>query len=118
VAAVAGEPGALVLAMFALVAGLLHLLSGASAHVRSATARVPRGIRRGVVRVAATVRSVPLPGLPGDWPARADDRLGPRSMSSSASRMFRGPKARRRPTATSGHAALPPPFARRTPTAT
>ena len=60
-AAVAGEPGALVLAVFAVVAGLL-LLSGASAYVllgHSATAA--RRSAQGVVRVAATVRSVPLP---------------------------------------------------------
>ena len=65
-AAVAGEPGALVLAVFAVVAGLL-LLSGASAYVllgHSATAA--RRSAQGVVRVAATVRSVPLPA---DLPA-------------------------------------------------
>ena len=59
-AAVAGEPGALVLAVFGLVAGLL-LLSGASAYVllgHSATAA--RRSAQGVVRVAATVRSVPM----------------------------------------------------------
>jgi len=66
-AAVAGEPGALVLAVFGLVAGLL-LLSGASAYVllgHSATAA--RRSAQGVVRVAATVRSVPLPA---DMPVR------------------------------------------------
>ena len=71
VAAVAGEPGALVLAVFALVAGLL-LLSGASAHVllgNSATAA--RSSAQGVVRVAATVRSVPLPA---DFPAAVRPR--------------------------------------------
>ena len=55
-AAVAGEPGALVLAVFAVIAGLL-LLSGASAYVllgHSATAA--RRSAQGVVRVAATVR--------------------------------------------------------------
>ncbi len=60
-AAVAGEPGALVLAVFGLVAGLL-LLSGASAYVllgHSATAA--RRSAQSVVRVAATVRSVPMP---------------------------------------------------------
>ena len=65
-AAVAGEPGALVLAVFAVVAGLL-LLSGASAYVllgHSATAA--RRSAQGVVRVAATVRSVPMPA---DFPA-------------------------------------------------
>ena len=59
-AAVAGEPGALVLAVFAIVAGLL-LLSGASAYVllgHSATAA--RRSAQSVVRVAATVRSVPV----------------------------------------------------------
>ena len=66
-AAVAGEPGALVLAVFGLVAGLL-LLSGASAFVllgHSATAA--RRSAQGVVRVAATVRSVPMPA---DMPVR------------------------------------------------
>ena len=60
-AAVAGEPGALVLAVFAVIAGLL-LLSGASAYVllgHSATAA--RRSAQSVVRVAATVRSVPMP---------------------------------------------------------
>jgi len=66
VAAVAGEPGALVLSVFALVAGLL-LLSGASAHVLLGnSARAAQRSARGVVRVAATVRSVPLPA---DFPA-------------------------------------------------
>jgi S-DNA-T family DNA segregation ATPase FtsK/SpoIIIE len=63
-AAVAGEPGALVLAVFGLVAGLL-LLSGASAYVllgHSATAA--RRSAQGVVRVAATVRSVPMAEMP------------------------------------------------------
>ncbi|HEY3613021.1 MAG TPA: DNA translocase FtsK 4TM domain-containing protein, partial [Gaiellales bacterium] len=63
-AAVAGEPGALVLAVFGLVAGLL-LLSGASAYVllgHSATAA--RRSAQGVVRVAATVRSVPMSEMP------------------------------------------------------
>ena len=63
-AAVAGEPGALVLAVFGLVAGLL-LLSGASAYVllgHSATAA--RRSAHGVVRVAATVRSVPMSEMP------------------------------------------------------
>jgi DNA segregation ATPase FtsK/SpoIIIE, S-DNA-T family len=60
-AAVAGEPGALVLAVFAVIAGLL-LLSGASAYVllgHSATAA--RRSAQGVVRVAATVRDVRMP---------------------------------------------------------
>jgi S-DNA-T family DNA segregation ATPase FtsK/SpoIIIE len=63
-AAVAGEPGALVLAVFGVVAGLL-LLSGASAYVllgHSATAA--RRSAQGVVRVAATVRSVPMSEVP------------------------------------------------------
>jgi S-DNA-T family DNA segregation ATPase FtsK/SpoIIIE len=63
-AAVAGEPGALVLAVFAVIAGLL-LLSGASAYVllgHSATAA--RRSAQGVVRVAATVRSVPVADMP------------------------------------------------------
>ncbi len=70
-AAVAGEPGALVLAVFAVVAGLL-LLSGASAYVllgHSATAA--RRSAQGVVRVAATVRSVPVPA---DFPAAVRPR--------------------------------------------
>ena len=63
-AAVAGEPGALVLAVFAVIAGLL-LLSGASAYVllgHSATAA--RRSAQSVVRVAATVRSVPVSEMP------------------------------------------------------
>ena len=70
-AAVAGEPGALVLAVFAVVAGLL-LLSGASAYVllgHSATAA--RRSAQGVVRVAATVRSVPVAA---DFPAAVRQR--------------------------------------------
>jgi S-DNA-T family DNA segregation ATPase FtsK/SpoIIIE len=71
VAAVAGEPGALVLSVFALVAGLL-LLSGASAHVLLGnSARAARSSARGVVRVAATVRSVPMPA---DFPAAVRPR--------------------------------------------
>jgi S-DNA-T family DNA segregation ATPase FtsK/SpoIIIE len=71
VAAVAGEPGAVVLAVFALVAGLL-LLSGASAHVLLGnSARAAQRSARGVVRVAATVRSVPLPA---DFPAAVRPR--------------------------------------------
>ena len=71
VAAVAGEPGALVLSVFALVAGLL-LLSGASAHVLLGnSARAARSSAQGVVRVAATVRSVPMPA---DFPAAVRPR--------------------------------------------
>ena len=79
VAAVAGEPGALVLSVFALVAGLL-LLSGASAHVLLGnSARAAQRSARGVVRVAATVRSVPLPA---DFPAA----MRPRRARTAASR--------------------------------
>jgi DNA segregation ATPase FtsK/SpoIIIE, S-DNA-T family len=71
VSAVAGEPGAVVLAIFALVAGLL-LLSGASAHVLlGSSARAARRSAQGVVRVAATVRSVPMPA---DFPAAVRPR--------------------------------------------
>jgi S-DNA-T family DNA segregation ATPase FtsK/SpoIIIE len=71
VAAVAGEPGALVIAVFAVLAGLL-LLSGASAHVLLGhSARAARSSAHGVVRVAATVRSVPLPA---DFPAAVRPR--------------------------------------------
>ena len=71
VAAVAGEPGAIVLSVFALVAGLL-LLSGASAHVLLGNgARAARRSAQGVVRVAATVRNVPLPA---DFPAARQRR--------------------------------------------
>ena len=69
--AVAGEPGALVLAVFAVIAGLL-LLSGASAYVllgHSATAA--RRSAQGVVRVAATVRDV---RMPADMPAAVRTR--------------------------------------------
>ena len=83
VAAVAGEPGAIVLSVFALVAGLL-LLSGASAHVllgNSATAA--RSSAQGVVRVAATVRSVPLPA---DLPAAVRPRRTKATASGAAAR--------------------------------
>jgi S-DNA-T family DNA segregation ATPase FtsK/SpoIIIE len=71
VASVAGEPGAIVLSVFALVAGLL-LLSGASAHVLLGnSAKAARSSARGVVRVAATVRSVPLPA---DFPTAVRPR--------------------------------------------
>ena len=71
VSAVAGEPGALVIGIFAVIAGLL-LLSGASAHVLLGhSARAARSSAHGVVRVAATVRSVPLPA---DLPASVRPR--------------------------------------------
>ena len=99
-AAVAGEPGALVLAVFAVIAGLL-LLSGASAYVllgHSATAA--RRSAQGVVRVAATVRDV---RMPADMPApcaRGRSARPPRrcrrSISSSSSRTCSSARPSRR----------------------
>ena len=100
-AAVAGEPGALVLAVFAVIAGLL-LLSGASAYVllgHSATAA--RRSAQGVVRVAATVRDVPHAGRPADRRAAARasarrSRRCRRSTSSSSSRTSSSARPSRR----------------------
>ena len=99
--AVAGEPGALVLAVFAVIAGLL-LLSGASAYVllgHSATAA--RRSAQGVVRVAATVRDVRMPAdMPAAVRTRAKRTPAPRrcrrSISSSSSRTSSSARRSRR----------------------